>query len=74
MPYCGLKYEDMRTGLTFADVRRMMWINSDDSADWVYKRRHGVLGFWHQIKLSMWRDHLAICAAEAVDQLHFVTV
>jgi hypothetical protein len=25
------------------------------------KSRHGVLGFWHEIKLGIWKEHLEIC-------------
>lgn len=60
-PDCGLEYDDMRTGLTFADVRQMMFVANPDPSTWRFKRRHGVLGAWHQAKLSMWADHLAVC-------------
>ena len=60
-PYCGLKYEDLRTGLTFAEVRQMLWVDSPDSDDWKYKRRHGVLGMWHGIKKRMMAEHIEMC-------------
>lgn len=57
---CGLKYRDLRTGLTFADVKAMLW-KGPDPETWVYKRRNTVLGLWHQIKQSMWDEHLYHC-------------
>jgi hypothetical protein len=58
---CGVLYADLRTGLTFGDVRAMLWSKSKDSREWRYKRRRTVLGLWHQIKRSMWREHLEMC-------------
>lgn len=51
---CGCLYEEHRTGLTFPEVRKMMWRASDDSKDWRQKRRHSVLGFWRELKLQLW--------------------
>lgn len=45
-----IDYDDFRTGLTFAEVRQMLWVHSDDPRDWRYKRRRTVLGLWHSIK------------------------
>lgn len=39
----------------------MFWTDSDDPADWVYKRRRTVLGKWHQIKRELWDEHLDMC-------------
>jgi hypothetical protein len=50
-------YDQFRTGLTFAEVRRMLWVNSPDPAMWRYKRRNTVLGHWRAIKLAMWREY-----------------
>jgi len=58
---CGERYADFRTGLTFADVRRSMFVASDDPADWRYKTRRMVLGHWHEIKLLQWRERHAMC-------------
>ena len=60
-PGCGLLYEEFRTGLTYQDVFIMLWTGSDDPNDWRYKRRHTVLGYWHMIKLEMWRMHIHEC-------------
>jgi len=69
-PCCGIQYDDFRTGLTFADVRGMLWVESENSEDWKYKRRHTVLGLWHSIKLAQWDTHIDECLemAEAVDR------
>lgn len=63
-PRCGLSYADFRTGYTYADIFGMFWVGSDDPAEWVYKRRHTVLGKWHQIKLELWSEHLDTCDGE----------
>lgn len=52
------RYATFRTGLTFGDVRRMLWVHSPDPADWRYKRRRTVLGFWHQLKLQLWAQYI----------------
>jgi hypothetical protein len=26
-----------------------------------WKRRHGVLGYWHELKLKMWAEHIKEC-------------
>ena len=54
-----LSYEAFRTGLTFREVRRMLWVHSDDPRDWKYKRRKTVLGLWRSIKLGLWDRYLA---------------
>ena len=46
-----MRYEDFRTGLTFAEVYYMIW-----SRKW--KRRRGVLGKWHEIKQKMYKHYL----------------
>jgi len=60
-PFCGLEYRNFRTGLGFADVREMLWVDSDDPKEWRYKRRHTVLGLWHAIKIEMWLSHVHHC-------------
>lgn len=60
-PTCGLTYDRFRTGETFASVRAELYTPSNDPADWKYKRRHTVLGRWHQLKQSMWQYHLDTC-------------
>lgn len=53
-PTCRITYGRFRTGLSYADVYHLIW-------DRPYKRRHGVLGAWHQIKRQMWREHTRTC-------------
>jgi hypothetical protein len=52
------RYDRFTTGLTFREVKRMMFDNHQDRSRWRYKRRHTVLGAWHAIKLSMWEEFL----------------
>jgi hypothetical protein len=63
--FCGLKYRDYKTGLTFSDVRMMLWVGDDDYTRWKYKRRHTVLGLWHSIKLRLWDSHQYECELQA---------
>lgn len=58
---CGFKYDDLRTGETFASIRNMLWVDDSDSSRWRHKRRGSVLGFWHELKQGMWREHLEMC-------------
>lgn len=63
-PHCGLTYGRFRTGLTYQDVVGWLWDNSEDSADWRYKRRGTILGLWHQTKKEFWEEHIRACAHE----------
>jgi hypothetical protein len=54
-----ITFAEFRTGLTFADVRAMMWMNTDNAAEWKYKRRGTVLGYWRDLKLKMWDQYCA---------------
>ena len=47
-------YDKFKTGLTYRDVWEMMRDDSEDSASWRYKRRHTVLGAWHELKLQLY--------------------
>lgn len=51
---CGASYDALRTGFSFADVKQLMYVASEDPADWRHKRRRSVLGFWHELKLQIW--------------------
>jgi len=64
-PICGLRYDDFRTDLTFREVWMQFWSGDPDPTTWVNKRRRTVLGRWHQIKESMWREHLEMCEMQA---------
>ena len=58
---CGETYTKFRTGLAFVDVKMMMWSGSEDPADWRHRRRHSVLGYWHELKIQLWMLHLGLC-------------
>lgn len=60
-PICGVTYEAFKTGMSFGDVRMMLWVGDPDYDKWKYKRRHTVLGLWHSIKKSMWDEHVYMC-------------
>jgi hypothetical protein len=47
--------------MNFGEVRMMLWVGNPDYSKWRYKRRRTVLGLWHQIKKSMWDEHVLIC-------------
>lgn len=66
-PGCGLAYDAMRTGLSFAEVRAQMYSSDPDPSTWRNKRRHGVLGYWRELKLMQWDMHLGQCAPDDVD-------
>ena len=56
-PHCGIKYRDFHTGLRYVDVYCWMMDNETDPSKWRYKRRHTILGKWHQHKMEMWKFH-----------------
>lgn len=60
-----MTYGEFRTGYRYKDVWEMLWSPDPDPRTWRYKRRHTVLGKWHEIKLEMWDNHLWICEQQA---------
>jgi hypothetical protein len=62
-PYCGIKYRDFRctTYTTFQEVKDSLWVDSEDSDDWKYKRKGTVLGRWHMAKQHEWEEHIELC-------------
>lgn len=60
---CGMKYDAFRTGLDFETVRNdIIAIGTDrKTGKTKYGRRRGVLGFWHELKLMMWDQHVGEC-------------
>jgi hypothetical protein len=48
--------------MTYGEVFEMLWRAEGDPASWRYKRRHTVLGLWHQIKQEGWERHKMCCA------------
>jgi hypothetical protein len=71
-PNCGQEYDNFSTNLTFKEVRDMMWVNDQDSTQWRHKRRKSVLGYWHELKLAMWREHLEMCGEVIEEDLQWV--
>lgn len=71
-PHCGVTYEKFKTtnhdtgsSYTYAEIRMLLWVGSDDYSTWKYKRRNTVLGLWHSIKLSQWQQHKYECEMQA---------
>jgi phage FluMu gp28-like protein len=54
-PVCGLAYDDFRTGMSYHDVYHLIYTRQ-------HKRRHGVLGYWHETKIKMFEEHVAECS------------
>jgi hypothetical protein len=67
-PKCGMKYEDIKTGLTFSTVQDMLFVDTNDRDFWRQKGRHSVLGLWNEIKRSMWDDHLQMCGDQVAQE------
>lgn len=67
-PVCGITYKEFRTGMTFAEVKAEMYVSSEDSDDWVYKRRRCVLRRWRKIKIVLWEYHLKECYLKDVSE------
>jgi len=68
-PGCELTYGKFRTGLTYDEVRKMLWDNSPDRDDWSYKRRGTILGSWHAMKKQLWERHVEGCYDPEVDAI-----
>ena len=67
-----LSYDQFRTGLTFADVRAMLWSYSDNPKDWPKGvSRHTVLGKWRQIKQDMYAEYLYYLEIEQEEEIPF---
>jgi len=62
---CGLPYDDFRCGWTFAEARReIIAIGTDKKTGKTkYGRRHGVLGYLHELKKLSWKAHVDACEA-----------
>ena len=57
-------YDAVKTGLTFSEVKAMLWSASDDPADWRRKSRGCVLGLWHRIKMDLYQQMCEIRESE----------
>jgi len=53
-PICGLTYDEFRTGHDYRSVYYMCYNRP-------YKRRNTVLGYWRQVKIELWEQHLVDC-------------
>jgi hypothetical protein len=64
---CGMTYEEHRLGMTFADVRRLMWDQEDPNRPGWYrqKRRHSVLGLMRELKIHSFHVIHRYCEMEA---------
>jgi len=73
------KYADFKvySKSGFGETVSSMFVDSDDPADWKYKRRHTVLGKMHAHKLELWKHHTEHCPnagltlAEIEDEVPF---
>ncbi len=65
----GPLYDRFRTGLTYKEVRKMLWRSDPDyrTGNWKYKRRGTVLGMWHQMKKEMWNEAVRRCDESGID-------
>lgn len=54
-----ITYQQFRTGVTFADAKRMLWSNSEDRSQWKHSRRGSVLGYMRALKLQLWEEFCA---------------
>jgi hypothetical protein len=70
---CGQRYDDFRTGMSFKEVRNLIIAIGTDrkTGKTKYGRRRGTLGYWHELKLMFWDQHVGECtdAAEAAGRL-----
>jgi hypothetical protein len=60
---CGATYAEFRLGMSFADVRRMLWDQEDPNRPGWFrqKRRHCVLGYARELKLLAWDSVHGYC-------------
>lgn len=65
--HCGLRYDDLRTGRSFKELRNeIISIGVDKrTGKTKYGRRHGVLGYWHELKMLYWQLHVDECESAA---------
>lgn len=56
-------YNRFRCTHSFKGIKDMLWSCSEDSRKWRNRRRHGVLGYWRQLKTFEWHWHIGACEA-----------
>ena len=71
--HCGLEYDDFRTGEDYQSMVDSLYVSSEDPSQWVYKRRGTVLGRWHALKQSMWKDHIEQCELASEEEGHDIS-
>lgn len=54
-----MTYDEFRTGMTYDDVWRMLWVDSDDRTKWVRKSKGVVLRLFRDLKQAMWDEMIA---------------
>lgn len=53
-----LTYEEFRSGLTYQDVWRMMFVANDDPTTWARKSKGSVLTLWGKLKRDLYEEYL----------------
>ena len=53
---CGCTYDEFRLGMSFAEVRSMLWDQEDPNRPGWFrqKRRNSVLGYARELKMHAW--------------------
>jgi hypothetical protein len=64
---CGITYRQLNTGMSYRDIWALFVDNHEDTSLWRYKRRHTILGKWHQIKKELWRYHTEVACPNSRD-------
>lgn len=54
----------------FRETVESLWKDTEDSDEWVYKRRHTILGNMHETKRQLWEEMTSRCPHnEEIDEL-----
>jgi hypothetical protein len=66
-------YDAFSTGMSWTEIRRLIITIGVDgkTGKTKYGRRNGVLGYWHELKMMFWDQHVGECtdAREKVEAL-----
>ena len=63
-------YTDFKTGLSYADVAQMLWVDSDNPDDWKRKSKGVVLRIFNRIKRDMYDEMVRAADAERFMEEH----
>lgn len=63
MPADPIPYDRFTTGYTYREVSDMIWYSEQWHPAHHTRRRHAVLGKWHEIKQEMYNRYLAAIEA-----------